>query len=57
VKPKVLKDYGNTVGSSIIVETTFLEIILMEEISFIEPRNDWLKGRLLIKLKATRQHF
>jgi hypothetical protein len=40
VKPKVLKDYGNTVGSSIIVETTFLEIILMEEISFIEPRND-----------------
>jgi hypothetical protein len=29
VKPKVLRNYGNTVGSSIIVETTFLEIEIL----------------------------
>ena len=34
VKPKVLRDYGNTVGSSITVETASLEILLMEDIVF-----------------------
>ena len=36
VKPKVIRDYGNTVGSSITVETATLEkeILLTEDLVF-----------------------
>lgn len=58
VKPKVLRDYGNTVGSSIIVETTSLRDPIKESLVFYtNPVTTDSKERLLMLLKATRQHF